>query len=173
MIRATQLGYSAALLWDLYNARYDAGTQDYSAIGPGTNGWPLRPAYRLLQLLGLTTQPRGGSIVDLVRSPGADPSKLLTAYLSPGAGVTILGLDTDGGAVGGTIATTSDASVAYSIGGLPPNTLFRFVVWNDDGTGTNRDIGFLDSGPAGTLEFSVPLHAVFAVTSTSLGILPA
>ncbi len=169
MIRAAQLGYSATVKWDLYPAKYDAGTQDYSAIGPGADGWPIRTAYRLLRLMTVTTQPKGGSIVDVVRGPGVDPAKLLTAYLSPGAGVTILGLDTAGGAVG----TTSNAPVAYSVGGLPPNTLFRLLVWNGDGSGTNVDIGFLDSGPAGTLEFSVPLNAVFALTSTSLGSLPS
>lgn len=165
MIRSAQLGYSAAVLWDLYTAKYDAGTQDYAAIGPGAAGWPIRGAYRLLRLMTLTTEPKGGSIVDIVPSPGADPSKLLTAYISPGAGVTILGLDIGGGAIG----TTSTDPVGYSVGGLPPNTLFRLVVWNGDGNGTNVDIGFLDSGAAGMVELSVPLHAVFALTSTSIG----
>ena len=45
----------------------------------------------------LATQPRGGSIVELVPSAGADPAKLLTAYVSPAKDITILGLDTDGG----------------------------------------------------------------------------
>ena len=118
----------------------------------------------MLQLLTVTTQPRGGSIVDVVPDANADPAKLLTAYISPGGGVTILGLDTVGGALG----TTSNDSVPYSVGGLPANTLSRLVEWNADGTGTNLDIGFLDSGAAGQVEFSVPLDAVFALTSTSL-----
>jgi hypothetical protein len=168
MLRAAQLGYTATVKWDLYAAKYDLGTQDYSAIGPGADGWPLRPVYHVLQLLILTTEPRGGSIVSLVPSPGADPKKLLTAYISPGSGVTILGLDTDGGS----ITTASDAPVAYSVGGLPPNTLFRLLEWNADGSGTNLEIGFLDTGPAGMLQFSVPLHAVFALTNTSIGSVP-
>jgi hypothetical protein len=165
MIRASQLGYSAAVLWDAYTAKYDAGTQDYSAIGPGTAGWPIRPVYHLLHLMTVTTTPRGGSIVEVAPSAAADPSKLLTAYVSPGAGITILGLDT----AGGSIATVSDAPVAYSVGGLPPNTLFRLVGWNAAGGGTNLDYGFLDSGPTGRLDFSVPVHAVFALSSTSIG----
>ncbi len=95
VIRAAELGYVAALKWDLYNASYDAGLQDYSAIGPGTAGWPLRPAYRLLQLITLTTKP-GWQIVDVDRAPAADPAKLLAAYVSPAKNVTVLGLDTDG-----------------------------------------------------------------------------
>jgi hypothetical protein len=164
MLRAAQLSYQATVLWDLYSAKYDNGTQDYSAIGPGSEGWPLRPAYRLLQLLTATTQPGGGQIVEVVPSPGADPSKLVTAYISPAANITILGLDTEGGL----LAATAADPVPYSIGGLPPNTLFRLLLWNADGTGTNKEIGFLDSGPAGTLQFSVPLHAVFALTDTTL-----
>lgn len=164
MIRAAQLGFSATSKWDIYSAKYDAGTQDYSAIGPATASWPLRPVYRVLQLLTVTTQPRGGSIVDVASAAGADPAKVVTAYMSPGGGVTILGLHTAGGAIG----TISDESVPYGIGGLPPNTLFRLVVWNADGSGTNKDIGFLDSGPTGTVALSVPLRAVFVLTSTSL-----
>jgi hypothetical protein len=164
MMRAAQLGFSATAKWDLYAAAYDAAAQDYSAIGPAAASWPVRPVYRLLQLFIATTEPRGGSIVDVVPNPGADPAKLLTAYTSPGGGVTILGLDTAGGAIG----TVSDDSVPYSIGGLPAHTPLRLVAWNADGTGTNLDIGYLDSGAAGTVAFSVPVHAVFALTSTSL-----
>ena len=168
MIRSTQLSYSATAKWDLYAAKYDLGTQDHSAIGPGGEGWPLRPVYRLLQLLTATTQPRGGRIVELVRSPDVDPSKLVTAYLSPADNITILGLDTDGGLV----ETTTDDRTAYSIGGLPPNTSFRLFLWNSGGTGMNTEIGFLDSGPSGTLEFAVPVRAVFALTTTPLMTLP-
>jgi hypothetical protein len=165
MIRAAQLGFSGTIKWDLYSAKYDAGTQDHCAIGPGTKGWPLRPVYHVLRLLTATTRPAGGRIVDVVSGPGVDPAKLLTAYVSPAADLTIVGLHTDGGLV----STTREGSVAYSIGGLPSNTLFRLVLWNGDGTGSNREIGFMDSGPAGTLTFSVPLHAVFALTNAPLG----
>jgi hypothetical protein len=165
MLRALQLGYVATAKWDLYDATYDAGTQDYSAIGPGTEGWPLRASYNLLHLLTLTTRPVGGSIVDVVPRSGADPAKLLTAYVSPGSDLTILGLDRAGAG----ISATSAGPVSYSIGGLPPNTSFRLVFWNADGTGTNREIGFVASDQDGEIQFAVPLHAVFALTTTSLG----
>ncbi len=168
MLRALQLGYLTTAKWDLYDATYDIGTQDYSAIGPGTAGWPLRPAYHLLHLLTATTRPVGGSIVDVVAQPGADPAKLLTAYISPGSDVTILGLDRNGAG----ISAIPYAPVAYSIGGLPPNRLFRLIFWNADGTGTNREIGFIASNPDGVVEFAAPLQAVFALTTTPLGQLP-
>jgi hypothetical protein len=169
MIRAAQLGFSATLLWDLYNAKYDNGTQDYSAIGPGTAGWPLRPSYHLLQLLTLTTQPTGGRIVELVPTAGVDPAKLVTAYISPGEGITLIGLDADGGS----ITSPADIPVAYSIAGLPANTLFRLLLWNADGSGLNTDVGNIDTDAAGTIQFSAPLHSVFALTSTSIGPLPS
>jgi hypothetical protein len=168
IVRAMQLGYSGFSKWDLYPAQYDNGKGDYSLIGPAGQGWPVRPIYKLLQLLTATTEPPGGEIVDVVPGLGADPKKLLTAYLSPAGGLTVFGLDVDGGVIEG----TANGPVAYSVGGLPANTLFRLLLWNGDGTGTTIDIGYLDSGPDGTIQFSAPLHALFALTDTSLGTLP-
>ena len=162
MIRAAQLGFNGTIKWDLFAAKYDAGTQDHSALGPGAQGWPARPVYRLLQLLTATTEPRGGRIVDVVRAASASPSKVATGYISPAADVTVLGLDTRGGIIG----TTSHVLVPYSIGGLPPNTSFRLVLWNADGTGQNREVGRIDSDATGTLQISVPRYAVFALTTT-------
>jgi hypothetical protein len=111
----------------------------------------------------LTTRP-GWSVVDVERAPTGSMSKLLAGYLSPASNVTILGLDTDGAR-----GFAPHDPVPYSIGGLPPNTLFRLVFWNADGSGTDVDIGFLDSGPNGEIRFDVPLDAVFAATSLPLG----
>ena len=82
--------------------------------------------------------------------------------------MTILGLDRNGAG----ISAIPYAPVAYSIGGLPPNRLFRLIFWNADGTGTNREIGFVASDPNGVIEFAAPLQAVFALTTTPLGELP-
>lgn len=168
MLRATQLGFSGFSEWDLDNAKYDNGTQDFSAIGPGTAGWPIRPVYHLLQLLALVTQPVGGSIVEVVPSATADPAQLVTAYVSPAGNDTILGLDTGGAA----LDSTSNDPIAYSIGGLPPNTLFRLLGWNGSGNGTNVDYGFIDSGSTGTADFSIPINGIFALTDTPLPALP-
>jgi len=48
------------------------------------------------------------------------------------------------------------------------NTLFRLLVWNGDGKGTLSDVGFLDSGPAGIVQLSIPMNAVFALTDAGL-----
>ena len=44
MLRALQLGYVTTAKWDLYDATYDIGTQDYSAIGPGSGTGHCAPA---------------------------------------------------------------------------------------------------------------------------------
>jgi hypothetical protein len=163
MIRAAQLGYAGLVKWDLYNAKYDNGTQDFSTIGPGADGWLPRPSYQLLRLLVSTADPVGGSVVDMVPGPSASPSQLLAAYVSPLGGVTIWGLDTRAWE----ISSVSNAPIDYSIGGLPPSTVFHLVVWNGDGRGTNVDFGALDSGPSGTVAFTVPLNGIFALTEAT------
>jgi hypothetical protein len=165
-IRTAQLGFSGTVKWDVYPAKYDLGTQDFSTLGPGASGWQPRPVYNLLQLLGLTTKPRGGYVADVVSA--ARTTKLLTAYVSPAKDLTILGLDT----TGGSIATTSNAPTSYTIRGLPPNAFFRLFVWNGDGTGRNVDAGFFPTDSSGTITFSVPLDAVFALTNTPIMELP-
>ena len=35
---AAQLGFNGTVKWDLYAAKYDAGTQDHSRLGPGRRG---------------------------------------------------------------------------------------------------------------------------------------
>lgn len=161
MIRAAQLGFAGLLKWDLYNAKYDNGTQDFSAVGPGADGWQARPAYYLLQLLTHTADPARGRVVELAQGLEAPPSQLLAGYVSPVDGITIWGCDDRAW----DISTVSNAPIDYAIGGLPPDTVFHLVVWNGDGSGTNVDFGALDSGPGGTLAFTVPLDAIFALTT--------
>jgi hypothetical protein len=167
-VRASQLGYTATVKWDVYPAKYDQGTQDFSMVGPGAEGWQPRPVYDLMQLLSLTTKPRGGDIVDVVQSAAADASRLVTAYVSPAKDVTVFGLDTLGGATD----TTSHAPEAYRVTGLPPNSFFRLLVWNGNGSGTNVDAGFFPTDGSGAIEFSVPRDAVFALTNTPIMAVP-
>jgi Glycosyl hydrolase catalytic core len=167
-LRAAQLGYSGTVKWDLYPAKYDAGTQDFSALGSGAEGWPARPVYNLLHLLTRTTEPRGGHIADVTAGPAADRRKLVTAYVSPANDITILGLHKTGAG----LSTTSHAPVPYTIGGLPANRFFRLLVWNGSGRGTNVDAGFVATDGSGALAISIPRDAVFALTTTPIMTLP-
>lgn len=167
-LRAAQLGYSGTVKWDLYPAKYDTGTQDFSALGPAADGWPERPVYNLLQLLGITTEPRGGHTVEVTTDAAGARGKLLTAYVSPANDVTVLGLHK----AGGSISATSHDPVTYGLGGLPANASFRLLVWNGNGTGTNVDYGFSSTDANGAIEISVPKDAVFALTTTPIMTLP-
>lgn len=160
VVRAAELGFVAASKWDFFDATYDAGTQDYSMIGPGSAGWPLRPTYNVMRLFTLAARPTW-SIVDVARAPGADPAKLAAAYASPGGNVSVVGLDTEGAQLNGELGR----GVSWSIGGLPAKTLFRLLLWNGDGSGTTREVGYLDSGADGVARFDAPLGSVFALTS--------
>lgn len=168
-IRAMQLGFSGVVKWDGYSAKYDNGTQDYSAIGRSATGWQVRPVYHLLGLFTAATSPRGGRIVQVVPGPGATSTQLLTAYISPADNVTVLGLDTRGAALG---ASSDNEPVPYEVAGLPPNTMFRLLIWNGTGGGTNLEIGYLDTGPSGAVSFTTPLNGVFALTDTPIDVLP-
>lgn len=167
-LRAAQLGYSGTVKWDLYPAKYDTGTQDFSALGPAADGWPERPVYNLLQLLGITTEPRGGHTVEVTTDAAGARGKLVTAYVSPANDVTVLGLHK----AGGSISATSHDPVTYGLGGLPANASFRLLVWNGNGTGTNVDYGFFSTDANGAIEISVPKDAVFTLTTTPIMTLP-
>ena len=45
-------------------------------------------------------------------------------------------------------------------------------MWNDDGSGSNVDKGFLETSSDGAVEFTVPLDSVFALTNTPIMSLP-
>jgi len=167
-LRAAQLGYSGTVKWDLYPAKYDTGTQDFSALGPAADGWPERPVYNLLQLLGITTEPRGGHTIEVTTDAAGARGKLVTAYVSPANDVTVLGLHK----AGGSISATSHDPVTYGLGGLPANASFRLLVWNGTSTGTNVDYGFFSTDANGAIEISVPKDAVFTLTTTPIMTLP-
>jgi len=157
-ILASRLGYPATISWDAFNAKYDNGTQDFSCIGPAPD-FQLRPCYWLLRLFTETTEP-GWRVVGV---PGDSGTRLVTAYAGPYGEFTVIGLDRAGG-------QRNDASgplVSYSIGGLPPQTTFRLVLWNVDGGGELSNSPSVTTDALGVATFAVPQHAVFALTNLS------
>jgi hypothetical protein len=154
---APRLGYYGLSKWDGFFGKYDAGTQDFSLIGPPQEGWPLRPVYYLTRLFTQTVKP-GWNVIGLT---GAPAQKLVTAYASPSGDLTLIGLDT----AGASLNTVSSTVVPYSLAGLPPNTTFRLYYWNLDGTGGNTFVGSVRSDALGQLNVTVPLQSVFALTT--------
>jgi hypothetical protein len=155
-VLAARLGYAGTIKWDGYAAKYDRGTQDYSLIGPPTQGWPLRPVYHVTRLFTSTTRP-GWKVVGIAGSSG---TKLVAAYAA-GKQTTAIGLDTSGA----TLATPSTTVVSYAIGGLPRGTSFQLYVWNPDGSGAIAAPTVVQSDAAGMVQVTAPLQSVFAVTT--------
>jgi hypothetical protein len=159
-ILSARLGYLGTVKWDSYFGKYDNGTQAYFMIGPPQAGWPLYPVYHDVELW-TTTVKQGWKVVGL---DGASGSKLLAAYAGPTGDMTVLGLDTSGAQLNAASAET----VSYSIGGLPPLASFHLAVWNERGDGRNTVGGDVVSDPAGVATLTVPLQAVFSLTTMPL-----
>jgi hypothetical protein len=164
LIAATQLGYAGTAKWDCYFGKYDRGTQAYYVIGAVKENWPLYPTYHMLRLVTATSQP-GWKVVAVDRGATAR-TKQLTAFAGPERELTILGLD----AAGATLDDTSPKQAGYAIGGLPSGAKFTLVVWNRDGAGANEVVGPIAADAAGVARVTVPLHAVFALTTTPVSL---
>ena len=156
-VLSARLGYAGAIKWDAYFGRYDSIPQSYHLIGPPQEGWPLRPGYHLARLFTSTTRAGWRTVgVD-----GGSGTRLTAAFAGGPGELTVVGLDT----AGGLLNAPSAASTAYALGGLPPRTAFRLVVWNGDGSGTVADAPAVTTDAAGIARMTVPQHAVFALTT--------
>ena len=162
-IESAQLGYTGTSKWDAYWGMYDVsspGNQSYWMTGTAEEGWPLYPTWHALRLL-LATTERGWQVLRVAPWEEDDwkvgvpdqPEKELVAYARPGGGdLTIVGLDTHARALNG----VSEATPAYSIGGLPPGTKFTLALWNATGNGENSTAGTVLTNAAGVARFRGP-----------------
>jgi hypothetical protein len=157
---AAKLGFSAAVKWDAYFARYDAVPQAYTMIGGPQEGWPLRPSYHLTRLLTETTRP-GWRVVGV---DGASGSKLVVGYAGPAGELSVVGLDTAGAALNGVGPRYSN----YVLGGFPPHARLSLLLWNRDGTGTTAAPIHPTANATGVVQIGVPLQVVFALTTLPL-----
>jgi hypothetical protein len=164
VIAATQLGYAGTAKWDCCFGKYDRGTQAYYVIGPAKENWPLYPTYHLLRLVTATTEP-GWTVVAVDKGAPAR-TKQMTAFAGPEGDLTILGLDTAGAALDG----VSPKQIGYVVGGLPAGAKFTLVVWNRDGAGANEAVSTITVDGAGVARVTVPLHAVFALTTKAISL---
>src|SRR3954447_5105036 len=165
---AAQTGYVGMAKWDCYWGRYDSGTQSWFAIGQPLTAdgkWPLSPMYYLLWLFAHAAE-RGWPRVELTNNSRLPSSELAGFGLA--SDLTILGLDSRGKTTT-RVAETSPATVSYTIKGTPTANL-NLIVWNRAGDGK------LAKGTVAVSDriarFTVPLQAVFALTTKELGQLP-
>jgi hypothetical protein len=158
-VLATKLGYRGTVKWDSYFAKYDNGTQAFYMINGPDEAWSRNPVYWATRLLTQTVR-RGWRVVAV---DGAVGTKLVTAFTGAAGEVTVIGLDTSGATLNG----VSPAQVTYTVAGLPPLAQLHLVVWNRVGDGTVSDAGVVTTDGAGAATVTIPLQAVFALTSLS------
>ena len=154
---AARLGYMGTLKWDLNFAKYDNGTQAHWVIGPPDEGWPALPTYHLVHLFTATVKP-GWNVVAVNGSAG---TRLVSAYAGSAGALTLIGLDTAGAQLNG----FTPSRTSYTIGGLPPDTSLHLISWNELGNGSMLNLPDVQTDGSGVAAFSVPLDAVFALTT--------
>jgi hypothetical protein len=156
-VLATKLGYRGTVKWDSYFSKYDNGTQAFYMINGPDEAWSRNPVYWATRLLTQTVR-RGWRVVAV---DGAVGTKLVTALTGAAGEVTVIGLDTSAATLNG----VSPTQVTYSVAGLPPLAQLHLFVWNRVGDGTVSDAGLVTTDGAGVATVTIPLHAVFALTS--------
>ena len=163
VIRSMQLGYAGTIKWDCSHGIYDSTYKHkHYVIGPPTaEGWPLYPMYHLMRLFTLTTEA-GWKVLALKHPPGS--KRQLVAVKGPGAGLTIIGLDSRGARKN----VDTQTPVTYTIGALQPNATFTHVLWNRAGGGRLASEGTVKANGAGEVKLTAPLHSVFALTTKTV-----
>jgi len=168
-LASVQLGFLGSVKWDAYWGRYTANYNEaWYLIGPAAEGWPLFPAYHALRLL-LQTTRQGWQVLEVAPWDDDDwkfgvpdqPEKEIVAYADEAEHLTLMGLDSHGR----DLNVVSDERPAYSIGGLPPNTVFNLALWNGTGNGESSLAGTVTTDAVGVARFEVPLHAAFSLTT--------
>jgi len=168
-LASVQLGFLGSVKWDAYWGRYTANYNEaWYLIGPAAEGWPLFPAYHALRLL-LQTTRQGWQVLEVAPWEDDDwklgvpdqPEKEIVAYADEAEHLTLIGLDSRGR----DLNVVSDERPAYSIGGLPANTVFNLALWNASGNGESSLAGTVTTDAVGVARFEVPLHAAFSLTT--------
>ena len=167
---AAQLGYSGTVKWDAYWGKYDS---DYvaSLLSDRPRRRGLAAVSRPITRYASCSRPHSGVGRSSASTPGRwttgrrgvpdQSEKELAAYASVDGQLTLMGLDTHARELN---AISTEKS-AYSIGGLPANTMFNLALWNASGNGENSLTGTLTTDAAGVARFEVPLHAAFSLTT--------
>jgi hypothetical protein len=117
--------------------------------------------YHLMRLFTLTTES-GWKVLALKHPPGS--KRQLVAVKGPGAGLTIIGLDSRGARKN----VDTQTPVTYTIGALQPNATFTHVLWNRAGGGRLASEGTVRANSAGEVKVTAPLHSVFALTTKAV-----
>jgi hypothetical protein len=155
-INGLNLGFSGFIRWDCYKAKYDNGTQYFSCIGSGTDGYPLYPLYYMTWLFTHTSRP-GWKVVESRHEN--NPLKYVAAMTDQeGMNLTLYALN------------KSNGLLPFAIGGLPPGKSFRQLVWNKDQDGKLVKMTDAVSDEKGVIRLNVPGQSVTSLTTFELNI---
>ena len=169
-IAAVQHGFAGIVKWDCFWGQYDKQPQAFYAVGPPAGDeWPRYPTYEVLWLLAHAV-PTGWRALGVERKGAAAGTKELAVFAGEGGRLTVLGLDTGGATLE---RPSPEPPVTYAIGGLPAGTSLDLVLWNRDGEGKLTRGGAVVVDADGVAVLSVPLQAVFALTTAVIPTLPS
>jgi len=155
-INGLNQGFSGFIRWDCYKAKYDNGTQYFSCIGSGTDGYPLYPLYYMTWLFTHTSFP-GWSVVQTTQGTNVNKAVAVMKEYS-GQNMTLYG------------ANKTNGSIPFVIGGLAANKIFHLVVWNNDQLGKISKLADVSTDATGVLKFTLQAMSVVAVTTLDVDI---
>ncbi|MCW3092909.1 MAG: hypothetical protein JWP81_3978 [Ferruginibacter sp.] len=155
-VNGLNLGYGGFIRWDCYKAKYDGGTQYFSCIGSGTDGYPLYPLYYITCLFTNTCQP-GWNVVETKQ--GTNINKAVAVMREKtGQNMTLYAVN------------KSNGMFPYVVAGLPAKKNFHVIVWNNDQKGKIEKIADVSTDESGMLKLNLPAQAVAAVTTLNVDI---
>jgi hypothetical protein len=153
MLECLNRGYVAFVWWDMMDVMYDRDHMHYGLIGEPSKGLPLKPGYHLMALFTYTSRP-GWRAREI---DGFKVNQTVSALEGDHGELTVYQLNR---------ATTSQT---ITISGLPPNTTFRRIVWNDHANGDAIDVGEIRTSWLGSAQFTAPPLSMTALTNLAPG----
>ena len=155
-INGLNLGYAGFVRWDCYKAKYDEGTQYFSCIGSGTDGYPLYPLYYMTCLFTYACQP-GWNVVETRQ--GNNINKAVAAMRDKtGQNMTLYALN------------KSSGMFPFVIDGLPVKKNFHIVVWNNDQKGKIEKLSDVTTNEKGLIRVNLQPQSVVAITTLEVDI---
>ncbi len=152
-IQGLNLGFAGFIRWDCYKAKYDGGTQYFSCIGSGNDGYPLYPLYYMTYLFTHTCEP-GWQVVSSVT--GSINKSYIVAAAMNNSNVseqTIYAIN-----------MYADR-VDYSLKGLIPNKTYNIYSFNSDGTGILKKESSVTTSAAGEINGRAMPKSLLAITT--------
>lgn len=155
-LNGLNLGYSGFIRWDCYKAKYDNGSQYFSSIGSGTDGYPLHPLYYMTTLFTYTSKP-GWNVVETRQ--GNNQNKVVAMMKAQkGQDMTIYALN------------KTNSSSRFVIAGLPAKMVLHVLAWNNEQKGKLTKVADATTNEEGVLNISLQALSAAAITTLDVDI---